>query len=70
LGGEAERPIGAVHHVRPHVIQRVGEEWQRAHILDLGVSTTHKVGRANRTRCRGRRLRRDGVWLTRWARWQ
>ena len=34
LGGKAQRPVTLLHHVRPHVVERVGEERQGAHVLD------------------------------------
>ena len=33
LSGKAEHPVTALHHLRPHVVERIRQQRQGAHVL-------------------------------------
>src|SRR5262249_61387776 len=35
LSGKTQNPIGALHHLRPHIVERIREQRQRTRALDL-----------------------------------
>ena len=38
LRGKTEHPVGALHHRRPHVVERIRQQRQGTHVLDRGLN--------------------------------